>query len=1126
LILSTKKSKKIVFFSPGYISGNKKQKTLQKLSRFCNIPSCQEEKTMNERQLISIFQSDASSEGIILRPGKSAEFKFNGCGLEADAEYRLFVTGETTLNYLWKNEPDYHYQYRTADDALNTTEAEKAPYCLDLSNSREVNYQKLLYKKVMWPPILSYLGYRPKDDVWSFGLRARAKDLSVHGYIRMTAEIRLIKDGRNIHSTEGYPDYTAILDIPGGTYPWRQLSMPVEIPGDSTASVGIFIEGYGYEGGLYIEAPFLETSDRYNLLPGFEPSVPDKEKFVWTAINLSRKEWPEFTVKLNGKKVFSGEVFERCHRRSEWAVNLNVSDMVSGENSVSIALVSDYHDALPYSICELGLIPSSGGEFQLLAVPETAAAGGDVPVLIRTKRKNVKINVECDSAITIKEPLYFPDPGLHVLRFRCGNPAINAAFTLRDDRGIALKGVIKRVVERQPDGVVTGTGDLIYVKQERAEFEDFFIWYCANHIGNLMTIRPAYRWSGGRVLNPEAWTFLASLLNGMNMSYAHIIDGRELPGIDANPHRELLEGKGFLGSQLHEQDGAWFYWGKYNFSSMTEEQSRDLEQRFFRDHPENTSPRYASSSYHYYDGQVWHYRTPAVPRDMRAAAEYSVNALRQNRYGAARHTGPSVMFKYFYQAGFDWVGAETMYTSMEPLMAFLRGAALGYNRKSIGVHHAVQWSTSPHDTEERFRRYRLALYTSYIQGATEINTEEGLWHMEEYYACHNRFGRACRGHQKEQQDFYRWISTHSRTGTFHATMAVLHGRLDGWHGFGRDKPWGLFDTPDGDPEKSWDLLRFFYPLSKPGESLYFHNCPVKPLGYYSGTPRGNIDAIPIEGDLSVLSRYRALSLLGYNCAEKEDLDKLWAYMEGGGKLILGWPHLITTTDRQDLVQYRHHYIDHQLVTLAGGMPAFTEISSERGSCSVFTGLSRAGKTLEKTAEGIPLIQKYAVGRGELYFINTMEYPAVKAVCPLYEKALTMVSDALIREEPSFIRCNEDVEFAIYDQDDRSCHIYVLAVDWYNPPEALRKAELLIGNVSYGFSIPFGVLLKMVISDQTAAWPLSEDGDVLSLWNGKMKVQGTGVIDFQYAAGGVVQTLCVNFTNDPVQEIVVIKIPHD
>lgn len=92
----------------------------------------------------------------------------------------------------------------------------------------------------------------------------------------------------------------------------------------------------------------------------------------------------------------------------------------------------------------------------------------------------------------------------------------------------------------------------------------------SENVGNLFTIRPTYRWSGGRVLNEVNWKYLAELLNKLNIKYVHMTDGRELPGGTANPTLKMLEGKGFLGRQSHEYDGAFGYWGHGEINGLGE----------------------------------------------------------------------------------------------------------------------------------------------------------------------------------------------------------------------------------------------------------------------------------------------------------------------------------------------------------------------------------------------------------------------------------------------------------------------------------------------------------------------------------------------------------------------------
>lgn len=1058
-----------------------------------------------------------SDEGLTLRPGQSAKFTFDA-GQDIDGRRaRLFATGETALFYLWKDEPDYPRQYRKIEDALDTDHADKAQYCLDLSNPTGVDYVKRVYKKVLWPPMLSYLPMHDVPESWTAGIMARAEGLEFEraGYLRLSVEVYHAHAGVSRHSVEAPPDEVFTIEFPGGDYAWTRLETSVRIPRDA-AHVGVVIEGAGYTGSVYLERPFLKAQG-FNLLPDFTTSTSDAQKFDWTGCNLSRKEWPEFHITLNGRDVFDGEVFERSHRCSEWEVRLPKGLLRPCDNELEITLTSCYRDPLPYTLHELALLTEADGVFELVACPQSACAGGVAALLVRTETPGAEVRMTESNGLSLAAPARFEQPGLHVIQLSCPAPMLNAGITLQcgDER---LDVVVPRIVKRADDGIITGTGDMIYVHQDPDSIAEYLSWYLSQYIGNMLTIRPTYRWSGSRVLDEASWRMTARLLDGMGVKYAHMLDGRELPGIDANPSLDMLAGPSFLGRQNHERDGSQFYWGtRHSGGSLTEEQYADLAQRIYCAHPDTTSGEYHPGNYIYHGDDMFQFRRPDVPRDMGAAHDFSVGMLRAMRLGAPRHTGPSVMFKYLYEAGYDFLGAETMYGSMEPLMAFLRGATYGCGKRELSVHHAVQWSTSPHDTPERFRRYRLALYVSYMQGATQINTEEGLWHMEEYYAHHHRFSDACLGHKRQQVDFYRYVSTHSRTGSFYTPLALLHGRLDGWHAFGPNHPWGLPDVMDCDAEKSWDLLKLFYPLSQPGRALYIHGCPNEPVGYHSGTPRGNVDAVPVEAGLEAFKRYRALAFMGYNCAQADDLDKLLEYVESGGILVLGWAHLNAATGRDNIENYRHVYPRHALVDRLGGMPEFAQDSANGAPLMVNRCLGQDAMVLARTDGGSPLMVEYRWGQGRVLLLNAREYPANIAVRATYEAALASVCDALWESEPGAVICSDDVETAVYAQPDGTRHYYVLAVDWYREPEKMRRATLRLQSASYPVELPFGVMLKLVADGSRAAWCLSEDGEVLRLDAHGAVVQGTGRLRFALAADGEVKFVDVDF-DEPVKSL--------
>ena len=88
--------------------------------------------------------------------------------------------------------------------------------------------------------------------------------------------------------------------------------------------------------------------------------------------------------------------------------------------------------------------------------------------------------------------------------------------------------------------------------------------------------------------------------------------------------------------------------------------------------------------------------------------------------GAKRHTGVTTFFRTFYEAGYDWVGYESMYGPHELMLGVLRGTAKSFDKDNFGTHLALQWSTVPTDDEKHYIRYGLSLYLSYMHGAKEI----------------------------------------------------------------------------------------------------------------------------------------------------------------------------------------------------------------------------------------------------------------------------------------------------------------------------------------------------------------------------------------------------------------------
>lgn len=137
---------------------------------------------------------------------------------------------------------------------------------------------------------------------------------------------------------------------------------------------------------------------------------------------------------------------------------------------------------------------------------------------------------------------------------------------------------------------------------------------------------------------------------------------------------------------------------------------------------------------------------------------------------------------------------------------------------------------------------------------------------------------------------------------------------------------------------------------------------------------------------------------------------------------------------------------------------------------------------------------------------------------MYEEELRRTMSELTAKERVWAKTGDDVEFTVYERADGLTDVYFLAVDWYREPTLLRKAILRIGDNEYSLTFPFGVMLKCVVCGNTAVYATSESGEILSLNEKSMRVQGCGIVEFVVFQKGKLYNKTVNFENEIVQEI--------
>lgn len=1070
-----------------------------------------------------------SSDSNILKKGKTKTWKCQVKNKD-NKTYSLFFTCEDASNPSVKHEGSGEKLYMYIDDSLNSEEALNSRFCLDMSCDKPQYYPKRALKKLMWQPVhygavdLSMMA--PYGNVWTMGTYVKTKNLMIKkdGYLRIRLDQYKLIDGQDPHFTRDALVKTDIIDIDEGTYDYTPFEKTITVDKNTTACVVVTIEGENYSGKAYFEAPFVISDGGYNVLPDFDTSLCSMETFAWMGQNLSKREWPHIKAQLNGETFYDDEIFLHIHRFTPIELDIPKNLICEGENKLTITYLSEYHDTIPLSFDEAYLLENEVSNFTVLSCPVAVVCGEDLKVCVETTVDNVKIELESNDFTLVSDSV-ISQKGLHVILLKPINHINGMSFSI-GTKDKLQSFVIERYIYKENDNVLSGSGDLIYINvADLSQTERYLKWYLKERIGNLLTIRQVYHWGGQRFVNPKVWELLTRILTEAGVSYVHLSDGRDIESLAENPPENMLKGQKFLGRQLHERDGQLVYWREDTCMPMEMEapmeEFYDLVLRLSDERPDTIEGAYRKFNIGYKNGQYMYARDTECNSDMQEACDkvcMEIKLLSGDNF--TRHTGPSVLYKYFYEQGFDFLGAETMDGSTEALLAFLRGASKAYGKNKYGVHHALQWATFPHDTKGHLRRYQTALLVSYLQGVTDINTEEGLWFQEGYFSYHNRISDICVNHKEIARNFYKYISTHSRTGRFHTKTAFVHGRLDGWNGFASTRIWGMPHMNTGTDGKSWEMLKVFYPLNrieKDGMSIAGHISEGhnKPVGYFTGNPRGNVDVVPIEKDC--LSDYSLLIFAGYNKAKKEDMDRILNAVSKGAAVILSWAHLSDTTLRSDIDNHEFSIIKHKIVDeLANGTPSFVEKTIKQSKVKICENISDSAEVISYWGE-IPLIYKVSIGKGKIVILNTLCYCGEECVCDEYKKLIETLHDEVMSKEKFKILCGEDVQHASYIQENGSIHCYLTPVDWYNESAQKRSAIIKMGENEYNIELEFSKITKVVYFENVAAWLDNADCEIISINADGITVQGYGKINL-HIVGNCNKIIEIDFASESKKTI--------
>jgi hypothetical protein len=1058
-------------------------------------------------------------DGFYLKPGASLRLGVAAPHNLADVSWNVRLIGEVDLDRRLRSESGFPTLYRLIDDALDRTETHHSTYSLRLRSEGEHFPRKAYFR------MLSDSSWTTQETNLTFWAKRKGLTALPGGRVGVEVAVYRKRPGRNTSDISGMPDATYFLSIGEGTAGWTQFRQPVQVD-NRIACVLFTVVGEKFLGSVWLEDPYFPGPDAKNALPPFSPARVFAPYRNWLGENLSETEWPKFRLDLNGEPILDRALFQPEYTWPAAEVEIPPEHLRPGTNELLIQLTSDYHEPLGYVLHRVEWLGIPNGRLEVVSCPRVVDAEKEFSILISTREAGLRtaVEVEGDAArrvsgiVPLSSSLYLEEPGLHFVKFRAGPAGPGGLIRFRF-LGNERRAIVKRVVERTEDGVLLGSGDFFYVPQVTSSLRRFFAWYLHNSIGNSIGFRPIYRWGGTRYRDECAWKEAVRLCEGAGLKYYNILDGRELPGMDGNPTEAMLAGPLYMGSQTHEQDGMFNYWGiRYRWPE--EELFWDIYLR----RPAHARAWYSVDSRLSGAGAMspLFYARDAA-RDVREAAEYFISNIKGTRFLAARHSGPSTLFKYFFQAGYKWLAAELMYGPHEVILGALRGASRAYGQSKYGTHLAAEWSTTPHDDPAAFRRYFLALATCYMHGVEHINLEDGLWHMEEGFSADDRFSDACQGHLRVHQTFYRFIRTRCRRGKLRVPIGVLQGRYDGWACWRRDWVWGQEgeEWRFGDPENSWDLLKVFFPRSR-FDAIYFRPCPHQPVGFFTGTPYGLVDIVPVEAQADTLTNYHSLIMLGWNTAEASQIHTLLEFVSRGGQLLLSLPHLSTETQRSKLP---NPLVSPDTTRLIGAR--FRGLVESSGNFFYDTGehaplagvgpgkqlllgsveLEGARPTLINNA-GVPLVMENHVGRGSVTFVNAAVCPGHPYVSALYEHLLHQVGTRTLRTErdQAWVQGSQDVSFAVYDWKKRGDEpavstIYLLNINWWDESHPGAQVQLLWGKTEIPILVTSGRVHRITLCGDWGVWTQDNDSDILGIEprrkSAKFRLQGEGKTPFAF-----------------------------
>ena len=509
---------------------------------------------------------------------------------------------------------------------------------------------------------------------------------------------------------------------------------------------------------------------------------------------------------------------------------------------------------------------------------------------------------------------------------------------------------------------------------------------------------------------------------------------------------------------------------------------------------------------HEYPGAVYAEdpKTPYTSKTMKEASEKYIDFLKieiDKAHSVCKRAAfgdASGGIRYSFLAGCDTVRAEPMVPHTMTLLSQARPAAEALGEGSWGVHIAEQHAYFPY-RKNHMGQYFLSLMQPWIMGADIIYEEDtlfGTW-SEDRQAWKDKL-------VKEKRDmtrnFFKFAKTHPRKGKNIRNIAYVEGRYAApFNGFicGTEQDpsysvWGLFGNNDVEwghlqPEKARQLLDVLMPGAN---TMPLRQQFDKRRFFFSGTPYGDFDCVPIESDTGYLNNYKLLLNLGWNSQIEEDYEKLKSFVENGGTLFTGLTQFSKHLDRKFLKdmndldlynggdlsdflglkvlgqgdiysgQWNSQDRENIKTPVLSAMPSVDE--NEDGEARLANvELMDAEVVAWDASNGAPLVVRKKLGKGYVYTMTIWAYPGHEKFQKLSASWISYLSEKALPDVYVEDDTNE-VFWSRWEDGDKTI-IMLLNTDWTVPSNE-KKVNLVIGENKEEITVKERVLTIAEVHD--------------------------------------------------------------